>query len=173
MHYPILTSLVTHSMSLIVASASVVLLEDATTVDPAAFVEMRLVLMPLISGVLVTGALILLNPKPETRRIVIGRALIALGSAVVCPQMLQYIHPSLAAFAQKPFPLLFLGAVITALSYVLSRPFCGGLYRRAGAVAEYQLDALEAKARGLIPPPMPTEVKAELKKAGSGIIEKL
>ncbi|MES2571462.1 MAG: hypothetical protein V4710_15585 [Verrucomicrobiota bacterium] len=106
---------------------------------------MRLLLLPLIGAMFMSGGMILLNPSPETRRIVIGRCFVALFFGVFTPQILGMIHPALSEMSLKPVVLILLGGVISSVAYVLSKPFTRELYERAEGVAKRQADALEQK----------------------------
>lgn len=118
-----------------------------TVSDPEG--ELRLLLLPLLGAVLSSGGVIMLNPKPETRRIVIGRSIFALLAGVLAPQIVALVHPSLASVAVKPAVLVLLGALFAVLGYVLSKPFCKHLYARAEGIAQRGVDELEER---LLPP---------------------
>jgi hypothetical protein len=107
--------------------------------------ELRLLLIPLIGSMLVSGGMIMLNPHPETRRIVIGRSIFALFAGVVAPQLLGFVHPAIQAVALRPIMMLVIGGASSGLAYAISRPFCSGLYARAERVTKNTQDALEAK----------------------------
>lgn len=132
--HPILDTVVVTTLGTVTAASAVLLADGSQTqLD----FEMRLLLIPLIGSMFVSGGLILLNPQPETRRIVIGRAMLALLAGVCLPQVLSWIHPSLAGLAVKPFALLLGGGICSGLVYILSKPFTLALYKRAeGDVAE-------------------------------------
>lgn len=116
------------------------ILSDAavTTTDLS---ELRLLLLPLMGALIVSGGMIMLNPEPETRRIVIGRAIFALFLGACAPSMAGMIHPVLEQL--KPVMMLATGGAVAGLVYVISRPFTRKLYERAERMAERQIDALE------------------------------
>lgn len=130
--------------SAFIASISTVLLADvATPASDAA--EMRLLLLPLIGSLVVSGGVIMLNPNPETRRITIGRGIFALFFGVLMPQIIGEFHPALQTLALKPGVLVLSGGMIAGVAYVLSKPFTRGMYERADRVAKKELDRLEQK----------------------------
>jgi hypothetical protein len=145
--------------TVILSTVTLAVSASAVVMEPSDDIELRLVLLPLIGGVIVSGSLIMLNPQPETRRIVIGRALIALFLSVVLPQTLGYFFPVLAAMVRKPMPLLMAGGVISGLTYVISKPFTRELYNRAEGVAKKQADRLERMVDNNQEPPPPAVVE--------------
>ncbi len=120
-------------------------LASAGTSDPQHDLELRLFVLPLIGSLIVSNGLIMLNPTPETRRIVIGRGIIALFGGVLTPQILAMMHPSLAAIAVKPVLLCSVGGLASALFFVLSKPFVAQLYKRADGIAEREAQKLEER----------------------------
>lgn len=125
---------VTTISTLILASA-----DQVTTMD------LQLLLLPMLGGVLVGGAFIMLNPAPDTRTITIGRSILGLFFGTLAPQAIALFHPALSELAVKPVVLLLFGGVATALAYVLSKPFTREMYLRADRVAKAQADKLEEK----------------------------
>jgi hypothetical protein len=96
---------------------------------------MVLLLLPLIGSMFASGAAILLNPEPETRRIVIGRSIIALVIGIAGPQLLGMAWDKFDATTIKPVILLLIGFVFAAVAYILSRPFFAQAYARSSATA--------------------------------------
>jgi len=125
----------------IVATGTAALMSEPTHNS----IEMQLLLLPLIGALIVSGGLIMLNPQPETRRIVIGRGIFAMFFGVLVPQLIGMMHPALETVSIKPAVLLFGGGIISGLAYVLSRPFTKELYARAEGVAKKEADRLEEK----------------------------
>lgn len=115
----------------------------AETVPVEQTIEMRLLLIPLVGAMIIAGGMIMLNPKPETKRIVVGRALFALFFGTLLPQLVSYFVPVLKDVALKPAFLLALGGCVAGVAYVLSKPFCGRLYQRADHIADQQVKRLE------------------------------
>lgn len=105
--------------------------------------ELRLLLLPLIGSLIMSGGMIMLNPSPETRQVTIGRAIIALFLGASMPQVLALVHPRLAGMVDHPVLLLVSGGMISSLIFILSRPFVQGFYRRSKRIAEQRLDQLE------------------------------
>lgn len=134
--------LIVVTLASIVPGVGALLLSQAQTSE-SHIIETQLLLLPLIGALLVSGGFILLNPKPETRRIVIGRSIFAVFLGVVLPQVVGMFHPALAAAAIRPAVLLLAGGVISGLAYVMSKPFVQGLYERAEGEAKAQLDKLQ------------------------------
>lgn len=107
--------------------------------------ELRLLLIPLIGAMLVSGGMIMLNPQPETRKIVIGRSIFSLFIASIAPQLLGYLHPAIQAVALRPVMLLAIGGATAGFVYAISRPFCAKLYENAARNAKFINDQLEKK----------------------------
>lgn len=148
MQYPILDAVIS-AMLVTAPAATSVLIETAPTSQRA---EIQLLLLPLIGSMFVGGAAIMLNPQPETRRIVIGRSALALFCGVVIPQALGLFHPALAELSVKPSILLLSGGMFSGLTYILSLPFFRQAYARADGVAKREADRIEAKYSPPAPP---------------------
>ena len=118
------------------AAASNLMLEPSSE-------DLRLLLLPLVGSMMLTGGVIMLNPNPDTRRITIGRAMVALFFGTLGPQVLAEFHPSLTSVALKPVFLLLLGGIIAGLTYILSKPFTAHLYKRADGASKSLVDKLE------------------------------
>lgn len=137
-----------HPLSMHHTLDSVVLLTLATGAETTLLTgtdhEMRMLMLPMLGALIASGGMILLNPCPETRRIVIGRSVFALLFGTCMPQIIGMFHPSLAEISLRPVVLLLIGAICAGVAYVLSRPFTEGMYKRAESVAERELNRLEA-----------------------------
>lgn len=129
----------------LLATASSVLITQTTTEAFEASIETRLLLLPLIGGILCMGGAVFLNPNPETMRINVGRAFIGLFACVVTPQVIAMIHPGIKEVTMKPFMLLLIGGVAAGLFYIISRPLIQGLYGRSARLSETALDAAEKR----------------------------
>jgi len=135
------------------ATAAATLTLSAADSPTAQTAELQLFLLTFIGAVFTSGGLIMLNPEPETRRIVIGRSIFALFFGVLVPQIIGMFHPSLAALSIKPVVLVLMGGLCAALAYVLSRPFAAQAYGRAAVVAERELNRIEGKYSPPVKPP--------------------
>jgi len=122
-------------------AASTVILGSADSADQLA--EIKLLLLPFLGALIMSGGIIMLNPQVETRRIVIGRSIVALFCGTLAPQIIAIVHPALASLSIKPIIQLAGGGVIACLAYVLSKPFTGQLYRRADGIAAREVQRLE------------------------------
>lgn len=131
------------AVTTLVTAASTVMLKEAAGSPES--IELQLLLLPFIGSLCVSGGMIMLNPQPETRRIVIGRSIIALFCGVIGPQLIGLIHPSLASVGIKPIAALGAGGLISGLSYVMSKPLFSQLYQRADAIAKREADRIERK----------------------------
>jgi len=131
--------------TVLVSGISAVLLAQAPVSVAQDMAELRLLLLPLIGSLVVSGGFIMLNPNPETRRITIGRGIFALFFGVLMPQIIGEFHPALQTLALKPVVLVLTGGMIAGVAYVLSKPFTRGMYERADRVAKKELDRLEQK----------------------------
>lgn len=108
--------------------------------------EVMLLLLPMLGALLASGAGILLNPQPETRRIVIGRSIIALVFGVAGPQIIGEFWPKFDAATIKPVFLLIGGFLVAGLAFLLSRPLFAQAYSRADAIAKIAADEVERRA---------------------------
>lgn len=131
--------------STLVTGVTALLLADVAASPVSDAAELRLLLLPLIGSLVVSGGFIMLNPNPETRRITIGRGIFALFFGVLMPQIIGEFHPALQTLALKPVVLVLTGGMIAGVAYVLSKPFTRGMYERADRVAKKELDRLEQK----------------------------
>lgn len=129
--------------TVLVSGISTLLLAQAPLTAAQEMAEMRLLLLPLIGSLVVSGGFIMLNPCPETRRITIGRGIFALFFGVLLPQVIGEFHPTLQTLALKPVVLVLSGGMIAGVAYVMSKPFTRGMYDRADRVAQKELDRLE------------------------------
>jgi hypothetical protein len=108
--------------------------------------EVMLLLLPMLGAMLASGAGLLLNPEPETRRIVIGRSIIALVFGVAGPQIIGELWPKFDATTIRPVFLVIGGFLTAGLAYLLSRPIFAQGYARAKAIAKIAADAVERRA---------------------------
>lgn len=122
-------------------AASTIILGSAESSDQ--FAEIKLLLLPFLGALIMSGGIIMLNPQIETRRIVIGRSIVALFCGTIAPQLIAVAHPSLASLSIKPIIQLAFGGLIACLAYVLSKPFTNQLYRRADGIAAREAERLE------------------------------
>lgn len=122
-----------------IAAAAASMMLDATTAAglDQQLQEMHLFLLPLIGALIFSGGAIMLNPAPETRRIVMGRAAISLAMGATLPSILGLLHPAVEATLIHPSVLFLLGGLIGMLCYTISRPFFARLYDRSGALADH------------------------------------
>lgn len=131
------------SMLAVLATATAAL--SGPTANAEQYAEMQLLIMPLIGGIIVSSFCIMLNPNPETRRIVIGRAMAALFFGSLSPQLIGMIHPSLASLGIKPVFLLLVGGSVSGLVYILVKPFTKTLYEKADDVAKAKAEEILSK----------------------------
>lgn len=109
--------------------------------------DLILLLLPLLGSLLMTGAAILLNPEPETRRIVLGRSIIAVLFGIAGPQFLAMLWGKFNPETVKPIILVIVGAMFAFVTYILSRPFFNEAYRRSGVIAKLAADEMARRAK--------------------------
>lgn len=131
---------VTFMLAAVPAIAARLLLVTEPTAD---IEELKLLLVPLIGALISSGGMIMLNPSPETRRIVIGRAIFALLFGCATPQLLTLLHPAIAAFSRHPVVLLLGGGLAAMVFFAISKPFTNRLIIRSGAIADEAEKRLE------------------------------
>lgn len=131
------------TVMLVVTSSSTILLAQASDVAPSKTDSLSLLLLPLIGALLVSGGVIMLNPKQEQREKIIGRSLIAVFFSCVGPSSIALLHPALKIITDFPVLLLLAGGLIFGLVYILARPFVEQFYSRSGNVSDKLLDQAE------------------------------
>lgn len=104
--------------------------------------DLLIFILPLLGALLMTGAAILLNPAPETRRIVIGRSIIAILFGVTTPQAIPLFYSKFDPLTTPPIILAFIGAISAFVPYMLSRPFFKQAYDKSAVVAKNLQDEL-------------------------------
>lgn len=109
--------------------------------------DLRMLLVPLIGAMIMSGGAIMLNPQEETRKIIIGRAVVGLFLGATAPGIMVAIYPAISPLVKFPAVLLFLGAAFAAMSYVLSKPFFSNFYARSDAIASRGVDAIDDASR--------------------------
>lgn len=119
-----------------------------STAEREQVLELQLFLLPFIGSMIVSGGMIMLNPMPETRKIVIGRSIFALFTGVLMPQLVAGLHPWLTDITIKPALLVLVGGLISGIAYVLSKPFTAELYSRSAHIAEKKAEQLEKTITG-------------------------
>lgn len=113
-------------------------------------------LLPFIGAFVTCTGAWLLNPQPEHRKIVAGRAVIGLFCGIVSPSIAIEITPNLlpdgwmwmVSILSKPASLLAAGGIVAFTFYILSRPFFSKAYQRADAIAAAQVKRLEDLVKG-------------------------
>ena len=118
---------------------------EATTQEVS---DLRVLLIPLVGSMIMSGGAIMLNPQPETRQIIIGRAIIGLLFGAAGPSVITILCPSLEHLSRFPALMLMSGGLISAFFYVLSKPFFSHLYSRADSIAQREVERLESHLHG-------------------------
>lgn len=142
----LLDSCVVGVVTLVTAASSALL-----AVMPQSAVErmdLMFLLLPLIGAVCASGGFIMLNPRPEERRVTIGRGLLALFFGTISPQVVSWLWPSLAEYNVKPVFLLLVGSVVSALVFVLIKPIAVQLFKRSDGIADALVDRTVGKFPG-------------------------
>lgn len=160
--YPMFSGVDTVVTTVMVASTSAATL---LATSPASSEELRLLLVPLIGAMIASGGMIMLNPKPETRKIVVGRSLIALFLATISPQIFALWFTSTAVFLSHPVVLLGVGGVGAMVYYACSLPFCTGLYSRSAAFSKAAIDKAEGTLLGKVAVAVDNVVNGKIERA--------
>lgn len=134
--FHVLDTVIACSTVLVSASASALLHAAVTTGTESQMQELYLLLLPLIGALILSGGAIMLNPAPEKRRTVIGRAAVALFFGSVVPSVLALFHPAIKEIMLHPVVLLFMGGCVGMLVYIVSRPLFERLFARADVIAD-------------------------------------
>lgn len=108
--------------------------------------ELRILLVPLISGLIATGGLYLFNIGKEPRNLVLGRAVFGLLFGACTIPVVSVIWPSMEPVLRRPIILLPGGAILCVLYYYLSYPLARGVSSRSGGLADGLLDEAERRA---------------------------
>ncbi len=132
----------------VITSAITVISTAALALIPDPTDELKLLLVPMIGALLVSGGTIMLYPEKETRPIVIGRASIAFVFASLTPQILAIVFTSLATYFEHPVILIAAGAALFIPFYILIRPLFEGMYRRRREFADALIEKGEEKLIG-------------------------
>ena len=111
--------------------------------------ELRGLLIPLIGALIMSGGAIMLNPSNETRRIVIGRAILGLLFGAAGPSAVCAFLPSASMLVNFPAVLLLSGAIISGVFYVMSKPFFSRFYERADFLAKREVSRIEKLPGGI------------------------
>lgn len=109
--------------------------------DEESILAMRWFLLPLLGSMVASCGAILLNPRPEDKRIVVGRSIFAMAIGTAVPKVASLIiskdtWPWLAGIYVDPFVIFMAGFIIAVCSYVLSRPFVEKFYNRSDSYAD-------------------------------------
>lgn len=120
------------------------------TAQPGDVEELKQLLLPLIGAMIVSIGMVMLNPVPEVRRIVVGRAVFALFLGTLTPQLISLWFTGLTPILSHAVPLLGAGGIAGAFFYVLSLPFCARLYSRSEAIAAAAVQKAEEKFVGTV-----------------------
>lgn len=144
-HVPHAIDTIVVSVATLATTVGAAILAYVPDVEPTSKDELLRLLLPLIGALIISGGMIMLNPSPETRRITIGRSIFALFFGVTLPQTIGLMHPSLEHIAMKPVILVLSGGILSALAFVLSKPFTKQMYERAEGVAKAKADELIAR----------------------------
>jgi hypothetical protein len=137
--------------------ASTVTASPAVLDNPTS--DTYLFIFTLLGALMMSGGVILLNPELETRREIVGRAIIALMCGIALPQIYAMWHDGLDLRKVKPVVLAFAGGVCTAIPYVLAKPVVRWLFSRAKLFAEQKGDATLRKFGVNVPDPVKTETE--------------
>jgi hypothetical protein len=133
-------------------------------VPPSEYEELKMLLIPLIGALISSGGMIMLSPNPETRRIVIGRAVLGLFFGTITPQVCALVHPVIYTILSHPVMLLFSGGLFSMIFFAISKPFTARLYARSTAMANFAGDAIEQKLRNTVQSAVKDQIEEEVNK---------
>ena len=139
--------------------------------------ELRILMVPLVSGLITTGGLYLFNIGREARNVVLGRAVFGLLLGASTLPVLALVWTSAEPILRRPIVLLPGGAACCVFWYYLSYPLARGFSSRSNGLADQILD--EAQRRVNLPVPADKtlrDVKLDAYQAGKHdqqVIEKI
>lgn len=142
---PIIDSVVA---TFVVSITSILTLLMAISTNTPDAEELKLLLIPLIGSMIVSGGAIMLNPTLEDRKVVVGRSVVALFFGAITPQCVAIVFPNYATVLSHAVILFGFGGAAAGVVYILSRPLFEGAYRRSRVTAEFILRKGEEQFRG-------------------------
>lgn len=145
MHIPQVLDTCLLTILAVVTGGGGIVLTDMSVSNAAQSAELKLFLLPLIGSVFAFAMMIMLNPKPEDRKKIIGRSMFGLFLGVFVPQVVGIVHPNIESLMGKPAVLALVGWSVCMIGYAVAVPFTGGLFLRSGDLANKGLDYLEKK----------------------------
>lgn len=113
--------------------------------------ELRILMVPLVSGLITTGGLYLFNIGKEARNVVLGRAVFGLLLGASTLPVLALVWSSAEPILRRPIILLPGGAACCVFWYYLSYPLARGFSNRSNGLADQILD--EGQRRVGLPVP--------------------
>lgn len=113
--------------------------------------ELRILMVPLVSGLITTGGLYLFNIGREARNVVLGRAVFGLLLGASTLPVLALVWTAAEPILRRPIILLPGGAACCVFWYYLSYPLARGFSSRSNGLADQILD--EAQRRVNLPVP--------------------
>ncbi len=120
--------------------------------------ELKLLLLPLIGGLLASIPTMVLYPERETRPVMMARAALAVLLACLLPQTLAIIFTSTNSFFSHPIIGLGAGILGFIVIYFLIKPLFEGLYRRRKVIAEAVLEQGQQRLMGNVREAVRSEV---------------
>lgn len=133
-------------LSVAVAASITLLAQTPVISEPDAMhsvIEMRLIMVPLIGGILTMLGAVFLNPSVETAQIKVGRACFGVFVGILSPQLFGWFHPGLKEIGTNPFMLLSIGGVSALVGFIMSRPAVHWLYNRSPKIVDRALSKAE------------------------------
>jgi len=134
-------------LSLISLASSGALLGDATALPPMEQAALQWLLLPLIGALFSSVCAMLLNPRPEARKMVLARSIFGVAIGTAIPKILSVVHPSLVSLSLDPAIAFMSGFFVCMGAYIIARPFVEKLYARSGDIAEDLANGVESRIK--------------------------
>ena len=141
-----ISEIVVVAVSFITAGSSYLMLGNASTPAVQQY-QLQWFLMPLLGSLLSSASAMLMNPRPEARKVVIARSIFSIVVGTCVPKVISMFHPAIKDWAVDPAISFLAGFGICMFAYIISRPFVEKLYGNADGMGEHLANQIEKKQK--------------------------